>query len=193
MEGQQQLWLESESTVLVEPAAWAGGATCREPGCDAPARRKQGARYCVRHARSVDYGPVRTDNATFKVEQICICCGRSFMRWRNTPARYVCPELCADCLRDSPLNLRMLSRHRVPLDLQRKWMAQGSKLCCEMCGAKLWRRQTCIDHNHRCCPGGTSCGSCVRGVVCSSCNRAIAGVEKFAHTVGLQKVLDWIS
>lgn len=27
-----------------------------------------------------------------------------------------------------------------------------------------------VDHNHGCCPGPTSCGSCIRGLLCQKCN-----------------------
>lgn len=30
-----------------------------------------------------------------------------------------------------------------------------------------------VDHDHRCCPGKTSCGGCVRGLLCGPCNAGI--------------------
>lgn len=31
-------------------------------------------------------------------------------------------------------------------------------------------RAAMVDHDHDCCPGGWSCGRCVRGLICSECN-----------------------
>jgi hypothetical protein len=36
------------------------------------------------------------------------------------------------------------------------------------------QRRLAVDHDHTCCPGPTSCGRCVRGLLCSTCNDVMA-------------------
>lgn len=52
--------------------------------------------------------------------------------------------------------------------------AQGG--ACYLCGEPLdWDkpRKIHIDHDHACCRGRRSCGTCVRGLACGPCNTAI--------------------
>lgn len=50
--------------------------------------------------------------------------------------------------------------------------AQGDG--CAGCGKlRDHDRRLSVDHDHRCCPAGGSCGKCVRGLLCRDCNRGI--------------------
>ncbi|OSC65727.1 hypothetical protein B5181_18445 [Streptomyces sp. 4F] len=53
--------------------------------------------------------------------------------------------------------------------LARVLLVQGNK--CAICGMSgLDESAMHIDHDHACCPGRRSCGTCVRGLLCSRCN-----------------------
>jgi hypothetical protein len=49
--------------------------------------------------------------------------------------------------------------------------AQGG--CCALCGDPFGRETPRIDHDHACCPGERSCGSCIRGLLHHRCNRGL--------------------
>ena len=51
---------------------------------------------------------------------------------------------------------------------------------CYLCGEPLdfsKKRAVHVDHDHNCCRGLRSCGTCIRGLACSKCN---AGIGHFA-------------
>src|SRR5215467_2780883 len=47
------------------------------------------------------------------------------------------------------------------------------------------RRSANIDHDPACCPGRTSCGRCIRGLLCSQCN---TGIGQLRHSVELMRL-----
>lgn len=47
-----------------------------------------------------------------------------------------------------------------------------------------------IDHDHRCCPGRQSCGSCLRGAICLDCNLGIGKLNDDAMI--LRRAADYL-
>ena len=60
---------------------------------------------------------------------------------------------------------------------------------CKLCGAILIK--FVIDHDHKCCSGRRSCGSCIRGILCVPCNMMLGQLERILK-IGLKKVLIYI-
>lgn len=59
---------------------------------------------------------------------------------------------------------------------QALYVAQGG--CCAICRrVKGTRKRLAVDHNHSCCPGKTSCGLCVRGLLCTTCNKFLGHIR----------------
>lgn len=40
-----------------------------------------------------------------------------------------------------------------------------------------------VDHDHSCCPGKTSCGKCVRGLLCGNCNTILGRMRDDASAL----------
>jgi hypothetical protein len=53
------------------------------------------------------------------------------------------------------------------------WEAQDNR--CAICPKELveGKAGAHVDHDHKCCPGKTSCGKCIRGILCADCNNLI--------------------
>lgn len=47
-----------------------------------------------------------------------------------------------------------------------------------------------VDHDHACCPGKTSCGKCVRGLLCHACNTALGNFAD--DPARLMRALDYL-
>lgn len=57
---------------------------------------------------------------------------------------------------------------------------------CGICGNPSEEgRNFAIDHDHSCCPGQKSCGTCVRGILCNLCNLRYGWVEQ----IGLDRIM----
>lgn len=60
-----------------------------------------------------------------------------------------------------------------PEEYGKLYEAQGRRcaICRRATGAT---KRLAVDHDHTCCPGPTSCGRCVRGLLCGPCNDEMA-------------------
>jgi Recombination endonuclease VII len=165
-------------------------STCRHPGCTKLVRSAQGARYCEEHAVSIAYQLQQQGGVGAPTTRTCNC-GRSFTVRKaiRSAAVEAWWEFCPHCHQESPIKLVRIRGHNVSADLVRRWLTQGSKLRCDICGKTLTRRHLgsspVIDHDHTCCPAGNSCGNCVRGVVCQDCN------TKLGHIEGIERAGLW--
>lgn len=119
-----------------------------------------------------------------KIRRPCKSCeGKSVVEWRskNRERRnasindYMAqnPEARARTL--SLMRARNLAKWNLTPDGYQE-MLDAQLGGCKMCGTTDpggGRKNFCVDHDHACCPGQTSCGYCVRGLLCLSCNRAL--------------------
>lgn len=141
-----------------------------------------GTKYCSTVCKSVGYHP----EAKPKDVAFCAWCGapnpsRNYQRRVNA----VWPYICQRCLEPIKHVVPQLKKHHVSHERVHVLVTNPS---CEICGRNLLELTTrrgnsqklvpslVVDHDHSCCPG-TSCGSCVRGLICHNCNWAAGAVN----------------
>lgn len=98
-------------------------------------------------------------------------CEGLFCSKEYSPNRYK-QKYCSPACAQSIYHLAKYS-----LTKERWWEIFDSQGRACVCGrtehAKSWH----VDHDHSCCPYGSSCGDCVRGILCEDCNHALGKVR----------------
>lgn len=64
-----------------------------------------------------------------------------------------------------------------PEQYQAMFEMQGG--VCAICGSQPGASQVlAVDHDHACCPGERTCGSCIRGLLCRQCNSYLGRIKE---------------
>lgn len=74
---------------------------------------------------------------------------------------------------------RLMKHYKMTVE-QYEEMFKAQEGCCAICKRPEWRttakgalQMLAVDHDHKCCPGRSSCGECVRALLCTDCNTAM--------------------
>lgn len=75
-------------------------------------------------------------------------------------------------------NRHYLTRFNITAAQYDAMVAERNGLCDICCQSPSGRRPVlAVDHDHQCCPGDLTCGSCIRGLLCYSCNTALGAIR----------------
>ena len=158
-------------------------ATCIGPDCARPVVARG---YCHGHYKQWQEGRV-LENIRGKVTVMDRDaagrkqCQRCFLwveisGFASTDAKD-CPDglrrTCARCSKDRDL----WTTYRIRVD-QYEAMLKSQNGGCYLCqGSPASGRAMHVDHDHACCPGNVSCGSCVRSLLCDLCNMTLGSAR----------------
>lgn len=86
-------------------------------------------------------------------------------------------------------NLKYL--YGITLDQFEGWLEEQGGRCpiCLILAAEA-RDPFVVDHDHACCPGMKSCGTCVRGIICKQCNLALGHLRD--NEDAAQRLADYV-
>jgi hypothetical protein len=71
-------------------------------------------------------------------------------------------------------------------------MLRTQKGLCVLCKAPVGvsKGDCAVDHNHECCPGEKSCGTCVRSILCNRCNLGLGSLRDSPEV--LRRAADYV-
>lgn len=158
-------------------AYYARDGMCRVEGC---VRGRFASGYCAMHYSRLQRrgdvgrpGPLYPDHMERDAEgrKCCVLCGswkpEADYGWSKATRDGRRPA-CRSCDRAR----QTAYRHNISPDEMTALLAQQGGTCAvcgtESAGTKsgAWH----VDHDHTCCPGRTTCGECIRGLLCNRCN-----------------------
>ena len=126
-------------------------------------RERDRARYAEKQKRQP-----RTSN--------CRDCGQEFVYDGPGRVPFYCP-VCRNIAQRRRGRIHHLrSKYNLSVhDYDGMLVAQNG--VCAACKGDNDGKPLSVDHDHACCPGDSSCGRCVRGLLCGSCNRALGFLD----------------
>lgn len=135
-----------------------------------------GTKYCSTRCKRTGY--TRGQNRMESEFPNCAWCGKRGDRYAKGGGGW--PYICRPCMEPIKQVEYRLKKHHVSVERAHALLIEPG---CECCGIDIVSRfrnprtgktdaRLVVDHDHSCCPGGASCGECVRGLLCSNCNIA---------------------
>ena len=123
----------------------------------------------------------------------CYLCGRKCNAEEYVLHAKMCEQCCGDYYRllKAPTLYHLRKYNVTNLWFLDKLIEQKGR--CDICMRSRFKlkKELGVDHNHKCCPGGGSCGRCVRGLLCNRCNIALGLLDDL--TVKANRLIKYIN
>jgi hypothetical protein len=117
-----------------------------------------------------------------------VCNTQQSLKWQKDNWEHVKKYRETDKYKRYSRNNWLLRTYHVTLAwYEEQYAKQNGK--CAICGkaeqslgpGRKTKDVLAVDHDHKCCPGKTSCGKCVRGLLCTHCNHMLgSGMDDVA-------------
>lgn len=185
---------QSDSQAFSNRRKFKYGPTCTVENCDV---KHLSRGYCANHyyrwrhhiALDSEVRIKRTaDDCRFRDDlgrKQCVRCSEWFPPDTFTTSRKSPDGLssyCAACTSVKNRSNRLMSNYKLtPETLKEMLVVQNNS--CAICSSPVEFSSVQIDHDHACCPGKSTCGKCVRGLLCSSCNTGIGLLKDSSATL----------